>query len=52
MTKQQLPQTGGSFVRQPDGSLEQVEKPAAEPKPKSQKQAAATPKPAAKKETK
>lgn len=34
MTKTPLPGTGGSFIRQPDGKLEQVEKPAADPKPK------------------
>lgn len=35
MSKNPLPQTGGSFIRKPDGKLQQVEKPAADPKPKS-----------------
>lgn len=34
MSKNPLPHTGGSFIRNPDGKLEQVEKPAADPKPK------------------
>ncbi|MDE4175800.1 hypothetical protein PXK01_16680 [Phaeobacter sp. PT47_59] len=33
MSTEPLPQTGGSFIRKPDGGLEQVEKPAADPKP-------------------
>ncbi|UWQ73335.1 hypothetical protein [Leisingera sp. M658] len=35
MSKPPLPQSGGSFIRQPDGKLKQVEKPAADPKPKA-----------------
>ncbi|WP_167738098.1 hypothetical protein [Leisingera sp. NJS201] len=35
MSKPPLPQSGGSFTRQPDGKLKQVEKPAADPKPKA-----------------
>lgn len=31
MTQLKLPQSGGSFIRQPDGSLKQQEKPAADP---------------------
>ncbi|WP_167740337.1 hypothetical protein [Parasedimentitalea huanghaiensis] len=49
MSKQKLPQGGGSFVRQPDGGLKQAVKPAADP---VQKSAKPTPAPSPKKEAK
>ncbi|WP_164860765.1 hypothetical protein [Parasedimentitalea marina] len=49
MTKPKIPQGGGSFVRQPDGSLKQVEKPTSNPALKSAKPEIQTPKPSSKK---
>jgi hypothetical protein len=52
MSTQKLPQGGGSFARQSDGSLKQVEKPTTDPIHKPVTPATSTAKPGSKKETK